>query len=155
MGGAFFHGVNVEFRIRVPLGTHEIAYYNLPERDGRSREMKLMPGTGFEFLAGYGIPLSGRFRLTPSAGIGFTPFIGRATDLSMRVQRSYIFSGLGALKAEYALSPSFSLVVTPGYAVPFGRDAFVRNFETTRPAVKSWYSGFFVHLGVHFNFEEK
>jgi len=152
VGGAYFSGVNVELRFRFPIGTKETAYYNLPGRYGHSREMELQSGIGLEAFAGYSILSAGRFRLTPSAGIRYTPISGKATDMSLREQRSYVFSGLVALKAEYILSPSVSLVATPGYAIPFGRDAFVRSFETSCPAFKRWYSGLFIHAGVHINF---
>lgn len=152
VGGAYYSGVNVELRLRYPLGTKRTAYYNLPIRYGSSREMELRSGCGFEALAGYGIPFAERFRLTPSAGIRYTPIKGWTTDWSLSEQRSYVFSGLGALKVEYALSPSYTLVATPGYAVPLGRDAFVRSFETSCPAIRTWYGGLFIHVGIHFNF---
>ena len=152
VGGVCFSGVDVKLHVLFPLGTKGIAYYNLPIRYGRSREMELMPGNGIELVAGYGIPFGEKFRLTPSAGIRYTSVIGRTTDWSLMEQRSYVFSGLGALKVEYALSPSYSLVVTPGYAVPLGRDAFVRSFETSLPAIRTWYGGLFIHVGILFNF---
>ena len=150
VGGVCFSGVDVKLHVLFPLGTKGIAYYNLPIRYGRSREMELMPGNGIELVAGYGIPFGEKFRLTPSAGIRYTPVKGWTTDWSLMEQRSYVFSGLGALKVEYALSPSYSLVVTPGYAVPLGRDAFVRSFETSLPAIRTWYGGLFIHVGIHF-----
>lgn len=152
VGGVCFSGVDVKLHVLFPLGTKGIAYYNLPIRYGRSREMELMPGNGIELVAGYGIPFGEKFRLTPSAGIRYTSVIGKTTDWSLMEQRSYVFSGLGALKVEYALSPSYSLVVTPGYAVPLGRDAFVRSFETSLPAIRTWYGGLFIHVGIHFKF---
>lgn len=152
VGGAYFSEVNVELRLRYPFGEKEIAYYNLPVRYGRSREIEMHSGYGLEAFAGYGMPLSGRFRLTPSAGLRYTPIKGWGTDWSLMEQRSYVFSGVAALKAEYSLSPSISLVATPAYAVPLGRDAFVRSFETVCPAIKSCYGGLSVHIGIHFNF---
>ena len=152
VGGVCFSGVDVELHVLFPLGTKGIAYYNLPIRYGRSREMELMPGNGIELVAGYGIPFGEKFRLTPSAGIRYTSVIGKTTDWSLMEQRSYVFSALGALKVEYALSPSYSRVVMPGYAVPLGRDAFVRSFETSLPAIRTWYGGLFIHVGIYFNF---
>ena len=152
VGGAYYSDVNVELRFRHPLGTKGIAYYNLPARPGYSREMELKPGNGLEIIVGYSLPLTDKFRLTPSAGIRYMLVKGWTTDWSLREQRSSVFSGIGALKVEYTLSPSYSLIVTPGYAVPFGRDAFVRSFETTCPAIKTWYGGLFIHAGIHFNF---
>lgn len=152
VGGVYYSGVNVEFRFQLPLGTKGIAYYNLPARSGRSREMELRPGNGVELVAGYGLPLSDRLRLTPSAGIGYLPVKGWTTDWSLMEQRSYVFSGLVALKVEYMLSHAYSLVVKPGYAVPFGRDVFVRSFETSCPAIRTWYGGPFIQAGIHFNF---
>lgn len=152
VGGVCYSGIDVELHVLFPLGTKGITYYNLPARPGRSREMELTPGNGIELVAGYGLPLSDRLRLAPSAGIRYTPIKGWTTDWSLMEQRSYVFSGLAALKVEYALSPSYSLVVTPGYAVPLGRDAFVRSFETSYPALKTWYGGLFIHAGISYKF---
>lgn len=152
VGGVCYSGVGVELHVLFPFRTNGIAYYNLPIRYGRSREMELTTAVGIELVAGYGLPLADRLRLIPSAGIRYTPVKGWTTDWSLMEQRSYVFSGLAALQAEYTLSPSFSLVLTPGYAVPFGRDAFVRSFETSYPAIKTWYGGLYVHAGIHFNF---
>lgn len=86
VGGAYYSGVNVELRLRYPLGTKRTAYYNLPIRYGSSREMELRSGCGFEVLAGYGLPFADRFRLTPSAGIRYTPIKGWTTDWSLSEQ---------------------------------------------------------------------
>ncbi|MBR5729236.1 MAG: hypothetical protein IKX61_03360, partial [Prevotella sp.] len=53
VGGVCFSGVDVKLHVLFPLGTKGIAYYNLPIRYGRSREMELMPGNGIELVAGY------------------------------------------------------------------------------------------------------
>ena len=112
--------------------------------------MNIACGYGFTGLLGYGIQAGRQFRITPSAGLRYTSITG--TSVAEPVQKTYVLSYVGAVKTEFAPNPSYSLVVTPEYSFPSDKDSFISVFEKTLPAMRAWYGGFAINVGIHINF---
>ena len=153
--GAYLCGVNVEFRYRHPLqDVTQTAYFNPISSDGvawQAFAIKIQPKSQFAGVVGYGIPLSRRFRLTPSAGVGYTLVTGVADMILSEQQRTYVLSALAGVKAELALSPYISLVASPEYGVPFRKSSFIETFKPVCPAMETWYGGLGLNIGIQLN----
>lgn len=153
--GAYLSGINAEFRFRYPFGAKETLYYNSVLNDGSygiSHPLDVRADYTLEGLVGYGIPLTNNLRLTPVVGIRSTNITGVTTDESAPDQKTYVLAGVGALKAEYGLSPHLSIVAMPEYAFPFNTNAFVQQIESACLSAAGWYGGLGLNVGIHINF---
>ena len=153
--GGYFQNICAEFCFRYPLQAKETAYYTMHLDDGTAavpQTMTLQTAYQIGGKIGYGIFAGKRMRITPCVGIQYTPLKGTSTDTAVPVQTTYVLSGIGSVKAEYAILPILSLVLEPEYSIPFGKDEFATAFEHVCPAMKTWYGGIGVNAGIHFNF---
>ncbi len=153
--GGYWKGLNAEIRYGYPLQASEKAYYNRLYDDGSVGEyktMKILSSGRLGGMLGYGFLLGKRFRLTPSVGIQYTTINGIPSDTSIPDQNTFVMSGICALKMEFAVLPSVSLLVTPEYDIPFGKDDFTNTFEGVCPSMSFWYGGFHINAGVHFKY---
>ena len=153
--GGYWKNVCAELRFVYPLQASETAYFNRISDDGSIGEyqsMEIKPGSRFGGLLGYGILLGKRFRMTPAVGLQSTTLNGIPSNSSIPEQNTYVLSCLGAVKMEFALLPSLSVLVSPEYVSPLGKDDFVSTFERVGLSMPFWYSGFHVNAGIHFNF---
>ena len=153
--GGYFHSINAEVCFGYPIGATETAYFNYPQADGNAGEyhtLNISTPFQIEGLVGYGLTFGKRFRLTPCVGVRNTPIKGKTTDGLWAEQETYVLSGIGMLKVEFAVLPILSLVVSPEFAAPFGKDAFINTFEPVCPTMAKWYGGFNINAGIHFNF---
>ena len=153
--GAYVQNVNAELRFRYPFKASTSAYFNWLQDDGTvslPTDMNITCGNSFTGLLGYGIHAGRQFRITPSAGMRYTSITGTSSSSTEPVQKTYVLSYVGAVKAEFAPSPSYSLVVTPEYSFPSDKDSFISVFEKTLPAMRAWYGGFAINVGIHINF---
>lgn len=155
VAGLYLSGFHGEFRFRYPFPSSIAAYYNTRYVDGTASEphtLTLSPKFSLQGLLGYGIRIGKTFRLTPAVGVRTTTLTGVTEDGSALDQRTFVLSGVGTIKAKYALTPSVSIVVAPEYTLPFDRNEFVSIVESVLPEIKRWYGGFGLNAGIHFNF---
>ena len=153
--GGYWKGICAEFRFGCPLRASETASFNRLYEDGsvgESQSMEIRLGYKVGGMLGYGFLVGKRFRLTPSAGIQSTMLFGIPSDETVPEQWTYVLSGVGALKMDFAVLPIMSVHLTPEYVFPLGKDGFVNAFESVCPSMPKWYGGFHVNAGIHFNF---
>ena len=155
VAGFYLSGFHGEFRFRYPFSASATAYYNTLLDDGAVSEphkLTVSPGFSMQGLLGYGIRIGKKLRVTPAVGVRTTTLTGVIEDGSASDQRTYVLSGIGTVKAEYALTPSVSIVAAPEYAKPLDRNDFVQTIEGVLPEITTWYGGFGLNAGIHFNF---
>lgn len=153
--GGYVKGVFCECRVRYPFNAKRSLHYNLLQDDdsySSSHALSVRSYYMIEGLAGYGFQFGERFRLTPCVGLRNTSITGVTTDGSLERQETYMLSGVGSVKAEFAILPFLSVVVSPDIAVPFTKNSFISLIESASPSVSRWYGGFGLNIGVHFNF---
>lgn len=155
VAGFYLRGLHGEACLRHPFSSSITGYYNTRSSDGTASEphtLTFSPGFSLQGILGYGIRIGTTFRLTPAVGVRSTTLTGVIKDGSASNQQSYVLSGVGTIKAEYALTPSVSVVVTPEYVLPLKRNEFVSIVESVFPEIAQWYGGFGLNAGIHLNF---
>ena len=149
--GFYLNNVNFDISYQGGIGNEEFLYW----RQGNNKPYKfsyLLDGV-FTTKIGYGIPIGGRFRITPQLGIQHISITEKALNddingLSSVVVDCNCQSLIISSRISIALSKHWGCSVSPEYFVPITQSEGFECLSDVSTSIKGWGEGFNVNLGL-------
>lgn len=150
--GIYRNDLNVEFVYSSPK-TDDVTIFWVTDPSLNSaltkyEEYRYQYKSKMSALAGYGIRLTNKLRITPQAGIS-NSVIWSVESIE---QETNVLCGVAALKFEYSLFTHLAVTARPSFMIPLKMGPIAEQLDKYTPLVKDWCSGFAAGLGVELYF---
>ena len=154
--GAFIRNINIECGFLLPQNVSSTVWWMDTPSEWSGKE-----GLQYEYsvayaasaLAGWGILLGNRTRITPRIGARYNlingKYLGSQSDMD---QTSFVVSGLAEIRAEYSPMPHVGFICVPSYDLPLKMGDLASRIDATSTLIKDWCSGFSLSIGVELYF---
>ena len=149
--GAYISHVNIEVDGALGVtGSEKVYFINTQSSTGGDGSATYKP-TYIGGRLGYGIDCGNRLRLTPQLGFGVVSL--KAKDgTGSAPESTYAANASLGLRAEFAVTPWFTVCVRPEYALAVKQGDIYTMLADVSSQIKGFATGFNAHIGLNFCF---